>query len=382
MKELRVKEAFKKEFGGEYRFFAAPGRINLIGEHTDYNDGFVLPAAIDKKIYLAIAPVKGSAIKIKSLDFNEMVEFNIHEADAKLPHWAKYPYGVLKEIQTDGYFVEGFQAVFAGDIPKGAGLSSSAALESVFAKALNRLYGLGIDKLSLAKIGQRAEHNYAGVRCGIMDQFASIFGKKDHVIRLDCRSLEHEYYPLNLDGYQLILADTRVKHSLASSEYNQRRAQCEEGVMILRSNMPAVRSLRDVRPKDVYPYKDMMGIEVFLRCEYVTEENERVLETCDALAKGDMQRVGELLYQSHEGLRKKYHVSCEELDLLVDTAREIDGVMGARMMGGGFGGCTINLIKSSAVEEFKKKTTNVFTEAFGKPPVFYDVNVSDGASEY
>jgi len=382
MKDKKVKEAFKKEFGGEYRFFAAPGRINLIGEHTDYNDGFVLPAAIDKKIYLAIAPLKGSIVKIKSLDFNEMVEFDIHKADAKLPHWAKYPYGVLKEIQADGYFVEGFQAVFAGDIPKGAGLSSSAALESVFAKALNRLYGLGIDNLSLAKIGQRAEHNYAGVRCGIMDQFASIFGKKDHVIRLDCRSLEHEYYPLNLDGYQLILADTRVKHSLASSAYNQRRAQCEEGVLILRSNMPAVRSLRDVRPKDVYPYKDMMGIEVFLRCEYVTEENERVLETCDALAKGDMQHVGELLYQSHEGLRKKYHVSCEELDLLVDTAKEIDGVMGARMMGGGFGGCTINLIKSSAVEEFKKKTTNVFTEAFGKPPVFYDVNVSDGASEY
>jgi galactokinase len=382
MKESKVKEAFKKEFGGKYRFFAAPGRINLIGEHTDYNNGFVLPAAIDKKIYLAIAPVKGSTVKIKSLDFNEMVEFDIHEADANLPHWAKYPYGVLKEIQADGYFVEGFQAVFAGDIPKGAGLSSSASLESVFAKALNELYALGIDNLSLAKIGQRAEHNYAGVRCGIMDQFASIHGKKDHVIRLDCRSLEHEYYPLNLDGYQLILADTRVKHSLASSEYNQRRAQCEEGVLILRSNIPAVRSLRDVRPKDVYPYKDMMGMEVFLRCEYVTEENERVLETCDALAKGDMQSVGELLYKSHEGLRKKYHVSCDELDLLVDTAREIDGVMGARMMGGGFGGCTINLIKSSAVEEFKKKTTHVFTEAFGKPPVFYDVNVSDGASEY
>ncbi|TVQ85008.1 MAG: galactokinase [Bacteroidetes bacterium] len=382
MKDIQVKKAFEKTFGGEYRFFAAPGRINLIGEHTDYNNGFVLPAAIDKKIYLAIAPVKGSTVKIKSLDFNEMVEFDIHETDAKLPHWAKYPYGVLKEIQADGYFVEGFQAVFAGDIPKGAGLSSSAALESVFAKALNELYGLGIDNLSLAKIGQRAEHNFAGVRCGIMDQFASIHGKKDHVIRLDCRSLEHEYYPLNLDGYQLILADTRVKHSLASSEYNQRRAQCEEGVLILRSNMPAVRSLRDVRPKDVYPYKAMMGMEVFLRCEYVTEENERVLETCDALAKGDMQRVGELLYQSHEGLRKKYHVSCDELDLLVDNARKIDGVMGARMMGGGFGGCTINLIQSSAVDDFKKKSTNAFTEAFGKPPVFYDVNVSDGASEY
>jgi galactokinase len=382
MKDTRVKEAFKKEFGSKYRFFAAPGRINLIGEHTDYNNGFVLPAAIDKKIYLAIAPVKGSTVKIKSLDFNEMVEFDIQDTDVKLPHWAKYPYGVLKEIQADGYFVEGFQAVFAGDIPKGAGLSSSAALESVFAKALNKLYTLGIDNLSLAKIGQRAEHNYAGVRCGIMDQFASIFGKKDHVIRLDCRSLEHEYYPLKLDGYKLILADTRVKHSLASSEYNQRRAQCEEGVMILRSNMPAVRSLRDVRPKDVYPYKAMMGMEVFLRCEYVTEENERVLETCDALAKGDMQCVGELLYKSHEGLRKKYHVSCDELDLLVDTAREIDGVMGARMMGGGFGGCTINLIQSSAAEDFKKKSTNAFTEAFGKPPVFYDVNVSDGASEY
>jgi len=381
MKEEKVKETYENEFGGKYRFFAAPGRINLIGEHTDYNNGFVMPGAIDKRIYLAIAPIEGPVSKIIALDINKRVEFETLADGHELPQWARYPYGVIGELKALGHLPGSFQAVFGGDIPAGAGLSSSAALESAFAFALNELYGFGLDRFALAKVGQKAEHNYVGVKCGIMDQFSSIFGKIDHVFRLDCRSLDFEYFPLVLNGYELVLADTQVKHSLASSAYNQRRSQCEEGVQILASKIDGVQSLRDVSPKDVLLYRELLGEEVFLRCEYVTEENERVLETCDALAKGDMQEVGRLLYASHHGLSKKYHVSCEELDLLVETAKQVDGVMGARMMGGGFGGCTINLVKSSAVENFKSITTEAFTTAFGKAPLFYDVHVGDGVKE-
>lgn len=381
MKSQQIKEAFAKEFGQQFRFFAAPGRINLIGEHTDYNNGFVMPGAIDKKIYLAIAPAEGPETCITAFDIQQSVKFNTLADNVKLPQWARYAYGVIGELRTLGHKPGSFHAVFGGDIPSGAGLSSSAALESAFAFALNELFALGLDRFALAKVGQKAEHNYVGVHCGIMDQFSSIFGKKDHVFRLDCRSLEFEYFPLVLDGYELILADTQVKHSLASSEYNRRRQDCEEGVMILASQMPAVKSLRDVRSEDVWPFQGILGEQVFLRCEYVTEENERVLQTCDALVKGDMQEVGRLLYESHHGLSRKYDVSCDELDLLVDTAKQIDGVMGARMMGGGFGGCTINLMKSSTVEAFKEKTTLAFTKAFGNAPVFYDVHLEDGVKE-
>ncbi len=382
MKENKIKEVFEKEFGKGYRFFAAPGRINLIGEHTDYNEGFVMPAAIDKRIYLAIAPVDGDESTIIAYDINKTVKFKTLENGFELPQWARYPYGVINELKVLGHSTQSFQAVFGGDIPSGAGLSSSAALESVFGFALNEINQFGLDRLALAKVGQKAEHNYVGVMCGIMDQFSSIFGKKDHVFRLDCRSLEFEYFPLKLDGYELILADTQVKHSLASSAYNKRRSECEEGVMILKTQMPGVKSLRDVRPKDIEPYHKYMGDEVFDRCLYVAEENERVLETSKALAEGNMKEVGRLLYQSHEGLSKKYNVSCKELDLLVETAKTINGVLGARMMGGGFGGCTINLVKSSAVKDFKEKSAQAFEKAYGKPPVYYEVNPGDGVKEY
>jgi galactokinase len=381
MKANQIKESFSKKFGGNFRLFAAPGRINLIGEHTDYNNGFVLPAAIDKRIYLAISPSNEPIANIYSLDFDQSVEFYINETESNLPHWAKYIFGVVKEIQAAGHTLQGFSAVFGGDIPSGAGLSSSAAVESVFAFAINKLFNLNIDNLELAKIGQRAEHNYAGVKCGIMDQFASIHGKAGYVMKLDCRSLEFEYFPLELGDYELILVDTKVKHSLASSEYNRRRYECDEGVMILRSQMPAVRSLRDVRPKDVYPYRGIMGKEIFMRCEYVTEENERVIDTCKALAIGNLEMVGQLMFQSHQGLSRKYFVSCNELDLLVDAAKKIDGVLGARMMGGGFGGCTINLIKSTEVENFKMLASKEFQLEFGREPLFYKVNISDGAVE-
>ena len=275
----------------------------------------------------------------------------------------------------------GFQAVFGGDIPKGAGLSSSAALESVFAKALNDLFGLELSPLDMAKIGQKAEHKYAGVECGIMDQFASLHGKAGHVIKLDCRSLEFEYHPLQLDGHELLLADTRVKHNLASSEYNRRRADCESGVKLLKSKMPQISSLRDVSSKDVQRYRDIFSEQIFLRCEYVAEENERVIHAAQALSEGNLELVGSLLYQSHEGLRSKYFVSCHELDILVNVARTTPGVLGARMMGGGFGGCTINLLRSDAVESFKQNASKIFFATFGMYPDFYPVVLSDGAGE-
>lgn len=379
----RLKQEFKAKFGTEPQIFEAPGRINIIGEHTDYNNGYVLPASINRYIYLALAPNATNQVCIVSNNYRQQVQFDIHTPNTpNLPHWAKYPFGVVNVLKDKGYSLGGFNAIFEGDIPLGAGLSSSAALESAFAIAINKVYSLKIDKLTLAKIGQEAEHKYAGVMCGIMDQFATIHGKAGHAIKLDCRSLDFEYFPLDLGDYQLILIDTQVKHSLASSEYNRRRQECEEGVNILKSQMPQVNSLRDVRAKDIYPYKAMMGKEIFLRCEYVTEENERVIEACKALSNGHIDRVGELLYQTHEGLSRKYQVSCEELDLLVDTAKRTDGVIGARMMGGGFGGCTLNLVRKDSVDDFIHKATGQFSESFQKAPEFYRVSVEDGAREY
>ncbi|MDO8899419.1 MAG: galactokinase, partial [Bacteroidales bacterium] len=291
MKETEVRAAFEKYFSGIYRLFAAPGRINIIGEHTDYNDGFVLPAAIDKRIYLAISAIEGSKAIIHSVDFDESVEFDLHSENRDLPHWALYPYGVVRELQKSGKNPGAFQAAFGGDIPEGAGLSSSAALESAFAMALNTLFDFGLNKMALAKIAQMAEHNYAGVRCGIMDQFASMHGKENHVMKLDCRSLDFEYFPLQLADYELILIDTKVKHSLASSEYNVRREQCEEGVRVLSTKLPEVKNLRDVSAKQVFNYRTLLREDVYLRCLYVTEENERVVKACDALVNGHLDHL-------------------------------------------------------------------------------------------
>jgi galactokinase len=384
MNQQQVIDTYTKTYGNSYRFFAAPGRINIIGEHTDYNKGYVLPAAIDKCIYLAIDARADRIIEIISTDLKQKISISIDEMIEKpefLSQWALYPYGVIQEIKALGHKVGGFNAVFGGDIPTGAGLSSSAAVECVFATAINSIFNLNIDKMTLAHICQRAEHNYAGVMCGIMDQFASIFGKAGHAIRLDCRSMEYDYFPIDIEGYEFILADTKVKHSLASSEYNRRKYDCEEGVMILSSQMPQVFSLRDVRSKDVYGFKSILGQEVFLRCEYVTEEIERVVYATQALNNGDLKTLGQLMYQSHDGLRGKYHVSCDELDLLVETAKKCEGVLGARMMGGGFGGCTINLVKKDRIDDFKLKTSIVFKDKFGTTPEFYEVNIGDGARE-
>ncbi len=378
---MKARESFEKEFTGQYRLFAAPGRINLIGEHTDYNEGFVLPASIDKRIYLAIQALDTMRADLVSADLGEKASFLLDDTRPKLPHWALYPFGVVKELQKRGFRPGGFRAAFGGDIPIGSGLSSSAALESAFAVALNALFGLGADQMTLALVGQSAEHHYAGVRCGIMDQFASLFGKKGQVIRLDCRSLAHEFFPLDLEGFELILADTRVKHSLASSAYNERRRQCEAGVAQIRKHFLAVKSLRDVNMEMLAGLENQMEGKVFQRCSYVVEENDRVTQTCDALAQGDPDRVGRLMFFSHQGLREQYEVSCPELNLLVETAAKTPGVKGSRMMGGGFGGCTINLVRSNNVQLFQDRIARAFEKDFGHLPLFYQVSTGDGARE-
>lgn len=381
MKEKDVKDVFVSMFGSDLKMFSAPGRINIIGEHTDYNNGFVLPAAIDKRIYLAIQKVPGQMVTIHSVDFKETIHFDLSGNCDSLPHWAKYPFGMIKEFEKQGYNPGAFNAVFGGNIPEGAGLSSSAAVESAFGVALNSIFGFGLSKMKIALTGQSAEHNYAGVKCGIMDQFASMHGKKDHVVRLDCRSLEYELYPLALGDYELILVNTLVKHSLAGSEYNKRRTECEEGVRIMRSSFPDVHSLRDVSSEILKQFRKDLDEKVYARCLYVTEEIERVEEACILLNNGKLVEVGKLMFQTHEGLSKLYEVSCPELDLLVETAKTIEGVAGARVMGGGFGGCTINLVKEDKLETFKEKITAAYFNTFGKEPVYYQVNTGDGAGE-
>lgn len=382
MDKTQIIASVREAIGSDHRLFAAPGRINLIGEHTDYNDGFVMPASIDRRIYAAIRPVDTPVVEVISTDMGEKASFDLEDSSPDLPHWALYIFGVVREFRKRGFRPGGFRAAFSGDIPLGAGLSSSAALESVFAVGLNSVFSLGADKLSLALIGQSAEHNYAGVKCGIMDQFASVFGVKDHVMRLDCRSLEHTLFPLRTDGYELVLADTRVKHSLASSAYNERRRQCEEGVEVVRQKFPGIKSLRDMDAKTLQSFRPLMDKTVFRRCSYVIDENERVMNTCKALENGDLGLVGKLLYLSHQGLRDDFEVSCDELDLLVDSSRSVSGVLGARMMGGGFGGCTINLVQSDRVPAFESTLTEAFLARFGRKPLFYEVLTGDGAGEF
>lgn len=374
----KIRHAFKERFGAEGEIFCAPGRVNLIGEHTDYNMGFVLPGAIDKAITLAIRPNGLNQFRLLALDTGEEETFTVADKSTR-HHWASYILGVVMEFQSRCFAVPPFDAVFAGDIPQGGAMSSSAALESAFAFAINELGNFGVQRLELAQIGQSAEHKYAGVRCGIMDQFASLHGAKDHLIRLDCRSLQYELIPFVLPGYRLLLLDTRVKHSLASSEYNTRRAECETGVAILRKRFNSVQSLRDADLAMLESVRAELDQATYTRCQYVIEENDRVLAAVEQLKLGDVAAFGRLMYASHEGLSQKYNVSCRELDLLVAVARETQGVQGARMMGGGFGGCTINLVAESAIADFKRIAQEKFFAAFGHNPLVYEVAISEGA---
>ena len=377
MKE-KIQEKFRTLFGTEGELFTSAGRINLIGEHTDYNGGYVFPGAIDKCIIAEIKLNGTSKVRAFALDKDEYVEFGLNEEDLPQQSWAHYLFGVCRETIKRGGKVEGFDTVFAGDVPLGAGLSSSAALESTFAYAINYLFQNGIDKFELAKIGQATEHNYCGVKCGIMDQFASIFGKAGSLIRLNCKTLEYKYFPFNPEGYKLVLIDTRVEHELASSAYNKRRASCENAAAAIRKNHPEVEFLSDAKRVWLDEVRAEIPEEDFLRAEYVIGEVQRVLDVCDALERGDYETVGEMMYQTHFGLSKLYEVSCEELDFLNKLARKCE-VTGSRVMGGGFGGCTINLVKEELYDSFVKTAVEQFTEKFHHEPRVYDVVISDGA---
>lgn len=373
MKE-KIKKSFETKFGEGGVFYASPGRINLIGEHTDYNGGFVFPGAIDKCIMAEIRPNDTDKVNLVSLDLDESVTFGLNEEDAPKQQWARYVFGVCREIIKRGGKVKGFDAVFAGNVPLGAGLSSSAALESCFAFALNDLFNDNkIEKFELARIGQSTEHNYCGVNCGIMDQFASVFGRKDNLMRLDCRSSEFEYFPFKPLGYKLVLLDSKVKHELVDSPYNKRRESCERVAGKL-----GMDTLRDATMEMLDAIKNDISAEDYSRAKFVIGEKQRVLDVCDALVRGDYETVGDRMYKTHEGLSKDYEVSCEELDYLNGIAREC-GVTGSRIMGGGFGGCTINLVKDDLYDNFIAEAKKKFASKYGHEPVVYDVVINDGS---
>ena len=374
----RIQEKFKLLYGTEGDLFSSAGRINLIGEHTDYNGGYVFPGAIDKGIIIEIRLNGTDKVHAYSRDYDEYVEFGLNEEDKPQQSWARYIFGVCRETMKRGGKVEGFDTVFAGDVPLGAGLSSSAALESTYAFAINELNGNGIDRFELAKIGQSTEHNYCGVKCGIMDQFASCFGREGSLIRLNCKTLEYKYFPFNPKGYKLVLVDSCVKHELASSAYNKRRQSCENAAAAIRKNHPEVEFLSDAKRLWLDEVRSDIPQEDFLRAEYVIGEVQRVLDVCDALERADYETVGELMYQTHFGLSRLYEVSCEELDFLNKLARKMD-VTGSRVMGGGFGGCTINLVKEELYQDFVDAAIEKFTQKFGHAPKIYDVVISDGA---
>lgn len=373
-----IKDKFNSLFGNELSLYTSPGRVNLIGEHTDYNGGFVFPGAIDKGIYAAINPNGTDKIRAYSIDYQAMTEFGMCEEDAPREPWARYIFGVVREMQKRGFQPKGFDTVFAGDVPLGAGMSSSAALESTFAFALNDIYKLGIDKFELARIGQSTEHNYCGVKCGIMDQFASIFGKNGHLMRLNCATMEFEYFPFNPTGYKVVLLDTVVKHELASSAYNKRRESCENACSHIAAKHPEVKYLSDATMQMLDEVKNEISQEDYMRAKYVIGEKQRVLDVCDALERGDYETVGDRMYGTHHGMSKEYEVSCDELDFLNDIAKEC-GVTGSRVMGGGFGGCTINLVKEDLYDRFIATAKEKFNEKFKHYPKIYDVIISDGA---
>ena len=377
--KTKILEKFQTLFGEPGDLYASAGRINLIGEHTDYNGGYVFPGAIDCGIMACIKPNGTNKIRAFAIDCDEYVEFAFQQDEDKPgQHWPRYIFGVCREILKRGGKVEGFDTVFAGDVPLGAGLSSSAALESTFAFALNEIFHNGLDKFDLAKIGQATEHNYCGVKCGIMDQFASIFGRKGSLIRLNCKTLEYKYFPFDPQGYKLVLIDSCVKHELASSAYNKRRASCENAAAAIRKNHPEVEFLSDAKRVWLDEVRADIPEEDFLRAEYVIGEVQRVLDVCDALERGDYETVGEMMYQTHFGLSRLYEVSCEELDFLNKLARKMD-VTGSRVMGGGFGGCTINLVKDELHDAFIEAAKTQFKEKFGHDPKIYEVVISDGA---
>jgi len=378
---LELKNKFVDLFSNEPLLFRSPGRVNLIGEHTDYNEGYVLPAAINKEAVFAIQKNNTDTCRLYAYDLEESYEFNIKEL-AKAPEgsWANYLIGVVAQFDKKNQTIEGFDCAFSSSVPLGAGLSSSAALECCLAFALNSIFEHSNESFELVRMAQKAEHEYAGVMCGVMDQFASVFGKEGNLVRLDCKTEEYEYVPFDLPDYRIVLINTMVKHSLASSEYNTRRLECEEGVTILKKHYPDINSLRDVTPKMLEEHKAEFKEVVYNRCAYVVNENLRVIEGCEDLKNNDILAFGEKMYQTHEDLSKQYEVSCKELDFLVEKSQDFENVIGARMMGGGFGGCTINLVKVEGVEDFVDKISKSYQAQFSVVPEIYIAQIANGSS--
>jgi len=373
-----VRNKFKEKFGTEGVLYFSPGRVNLIGEHTDYNGGCVLPGAIDKGILAEIKPNGTDQVRAYSVDLDDYAEFGLREEDKPKASWACYIFGVCREMQKRGGEIKGFDTVFSGDVPLGAGLSSSAALESTFGFGLNELYHCGFDKKELVLIGQKTEHNYCGVNCGIMDQFASVFGKEGNLIRLDCSTMEYEYVPFAPKGYKVVLVDSVTKHELVDSPYNKRRQSCERAAAAITVNHPQVKLLGDANMQMLEEVKGKISEEDYMRATYAIQENERLINTCEALKKGDYETVGKNVYATHHGMSKLYEVSTVELDFLNDVAKEC-GVTGSRIMGGGFGGCTINIVPEDKYDHFIGTAIAKFKAKFGKEPKIYPVKISDGA---
>lgn len=360
---------------------SSPGRINLIGEHTDYNNGFVLPTAIDKKIIFSLKENgSNSSCSVYSKNFDTGFSFDLNTVAISEKQWQNYILGVIYEIQQLSDGLKGFDCILDSDIPVGSGISSSAALECGLAYGLNELFNLGLSKQTIVELSQRAEHNYVGTKCGIMDQFASVMSKKGHVILLDCQSLDYDYVPISIEPYKILLLNTNVSHNLASGEYNIRRAQCEEGAAKIKQKYPEVNSLRDATMEMLNDVKTELSDVVYGRCRYVIEEKSRVLEAVEALKNNELDKMGALMYKTHEGLQHLYEVSCPELDFLVDFSRSYDEVPGARVMGGGFGGCTINIIHKDKVDAFVKAASEAYAKKFRIQLTAFEAMPSEGTA--
>ena len=378
--QQQIVSAFKEHFSTTPKLFYSPGRINLIGEHIDYNDGFVMPAAIDKGIWFAVAANNTNKVNFVSVDLNDSYSIEIDKIE-KNESWKNYVLGVLHVLQEKNISFGGFDCVFGGNLPVGAGLSSSAAVEGGLLFALNTIFSFGMNRIEMALLAQKAEHGYPGVNCGIMDQFASLNGQKDHVILLDCTSLEYKHFPLQLEKYNIVLINTKVHHSLASGEYNKRRKNCEDGFKLLKTRLSEAKSFRSISSKQVVEQKDLLDAKTFDRCLYVTEEIERTQLAGKLLEENNLVEFGKLMFQTHDGLSKLYEVSCDELDFLVDEARKHSSIIGSRLMGGGFGGCTINIIEKEKTDATVNEITAAYFKKFNVHPEVYITNTSNGTYE-
>lgn len=379
-----ISEQFKSHFHTteEPLIVCSPGRINLIGEHTDYNDGFALPASIDKAAYMAVSPREDGVISLYAANFNETHECYVDALFKSDKHWPNYILGVVEQLKPVSKNITGFNALLTSNIPIGAGLSSSAAVECSTVFALDSLLNLNLSKAEMAHIAQMAEHTFAGVNCGVMDMFTSLFGKKDHVIKLDCRTLLYEYVPFTFNGHKILLLNTNVHHKLSESAYNERRQQCEKGVEIIKKYHPQVQALRDVDLDMLYKYVQPVSDIIYKRCKYVVEENIRLQQACIHVKEGNLSALGRLMLETHHGLRHEYEVSCTELDFLVDTLKDHPHVLGCRMMGGGFGGCTINIVAEHAVDEIIERIKPAYEKATGLDLSYYVVTIENGTHHF